>query len=99
MILNSERERYPSDLTCTEWQQIQELIKPMPGAGRKRSVDEREIVNAILYVWHSGCTWRMLPHDLPPWPTVYYYYCRWRRDGTLDAIRSELRQFKRQALW
>ena len=98
MTLSLKREPYPTDLNNDEWLHIRELIRPDRDVGRKRAVDEREIVNAILYVWQSGCAWRMLPHDLPPWPTVYYYFCRWRRDGTLDAIRMTLREFKRQAL-
>ena len=97
-MLSLKRDSYPTDLSNEEWLHIRDLIKPDRDIGRKRAVDEREIVNAILYVWQSGCAWRMLPHDLPPWPTVYYYFCRWRRDGTLDAIRMTLREFKRQAL-
>ena len=69
---------------------------PKPG-GRPRSVDLREIVNALLYVLGSGCPWRHLPHDLPPWPTVWTYFRTWRDDGTLDRMHDQLRDQVRQA--
>jgi transposase len=53
--------------------------------------DLREIVNAILYVNRAGCAWRLLPHDFPPYRTVYDYYAKWEKDGTTQAIRDLLR--------
>lgn len=90
------RPSYPSDLTDEEWSAIEILISGEPKAGRKRTVDDREIVNAVLYVLQSGCSWRMLPHDLPTWTTVYYYYRRWSLDGTLSELRRVLGGFRRQ---
>ena len=62
-----------------------------PG-GRHRTVNLREILNAIFYLLHSGCAWRLLPHDFPPWSTVYHYYRQWRRDGTWETIHDTLRE-------
>ena len=89
------RTAYPTDLTAAQWALIEPLIPPAQPGGRRRTVEVREIVNAIFYLLRSGCTWRLLPHDLPPWGTVHYYYRRWRLDGTWqkihEALRTELR--------
>ena len=81
--------RYPSDLTPAQWERLQgELPSAKPG-GRPRSVKLREVLNGILYVVRAGCSWRMMPKDLPPWSTCYDYYRKWREDGTwkrLDKI-------------
>jgi hypothetical protein len=82
--------RYPTDLTDDEWQLLEQLFPPVPKLGRKRRVANRDIVNAIVYIWQSGCSWRLLPHDFPSWRTVYYYYRLWHHDGTLDLLRSQL---------
>jgi len=83
---------YPSDLNSTEWSCIEPHVKQKPGPGRKRTVDIREIVNALCYITVSGCQWRMLPHDFPPWQLVAYYYYHWCADGTLERINDCLRQ-------
>ena len=86
------RKSYPTDLTDKQWQLIEPLIpKALPG-GRPRSVDLREIVNAILYTNRTGCAWRHLPHDLPPWGTTHYYYRKFRLDGTWARIHDRLRE-------
>ena len=85
------REPYPSDLTQPEWAQVQRFVPaPKPG-GRPAKYDRREIVNALLYVARTGCQWRSLPHDLPPWTIVYWYFRCWKADGTLDRLMAELR--------
>jgi putative transposase len=66
------------------------------GQGRPRQVDLRRIINAIFYVSRSGCQYRMLPHDFPPWQTVYYYLHKWTRDGTLKRIHDILREQVRE---
>jgi putative transposase len=72
---------YPSDLSDTEWRIIRRLLPaPKPG-GRPRTTDLRAVINAIFYVLRSGCAWRMLPHDFPPYSTVYMYFKQWRVDG------------------
>ena len=69
---------------------------PKPG-GRPVKYPRREIVNAILYLVRSGCQWRMLPDEFPPWKTVYGYFAAWKKDGTLDRLHDELRGDLRQA--
>ena len=90
-----QRQRYPSDLTNAEWEIIQGMIPAELGGGRHRDTDMRAVVNGILYLLRSGCAWRMLPKDFPPWSTVHHYYRRWRKDGTVtrihDALRREVR--------
>lgn len=87
-----KRKRYPTDLTDREWKQIEPLIPPAKPGGRKRAHDMREILNALFYVLRSGGSWRMLPHDLPPWQTVYTYFRQWGHDGTLERINTTLRE-------
>src|SRR5689334_1221408 len=91
--IRAARAAYPSDLTDAQWALIAPLIPPAEPGGRYRAVDMHEIFNGIVYVLRSG--WRMLPHDLPPWGTVHYYYRRFRRDGTLlkvhDLLRTKVR--------
>ena len=82
--------RYPSDVTDEEWELIKPQIAPAKRGGRKRSVDEREIVNAIMYVLSTGCQWRALPKDFPPRSTVWHYLDLWSYDGTLERIHHEL---------
>lgn len=71
------------------------MVGPLiPGAdpgGRPRSVDMREVLNGIFYLSRTGCSWRQLPHDFPPWGTVHYYYRRLRLDGTWERIHDLLR--------
>jgi transposase len=92
----SERKPYPSDLTDERWA----LIEPVTTAwkarhpsvsGHQGSYTMREIVNAIFYQGRTGCQWDYLPHDLPPRSAVYYYFARWRDDGTDQAIHDLLR--------
>jgi transposase len=89
--MDTPRRLYPSDLTQPEWAQVARFIPaPKPG-GRPAKHDRREIVNALLYVSRTGCQWRALPHDLPAWATVYWYFRAWSKDGTLDRLMTELR--------
>lgn len=83
--------RYPSDLTEAQWRWIEPLIPPERPGGRHRSVDMRAVLDGILYLVRSGCAWRSLPHDLPPWSTVHAYYRRFRLDGTWQRIHDQLR--------
>ena len=82
--------RYPSDMTDAEWLLVEPLIPPAKRPGRKRTVNLREVVNAIFYVLSSGCQWRMLPKDFPPRSTVHEYLMLWEWDGTLDRIHHAL---------
>jgi putative transposase len=86
-----ERKPYPSDLTDEQWAFLKEWLPQAKPGGRPRATDVREVVNALLYLTRNGCTWRGLPHDFPPWRTVYEYYRDWINDGTWDQIVVELR--------
>ena len=67
------RKPYPTDLTDEQWDLLKPMLPPDKPRGRKRRVDLRDIIDAILYLLRSGCSWRMLPHDFPPWQTVYVH--------------------------
>jgi transposase len=82
---------YPTDLTDHEWHLIQHLVPQAKPGGRPEDYPKREILNAIFYLLRSGCSWRMLPHDLPPWRIVYDYFWTWRRDGTWQVMHDLLR--------
>src|ERR1700722_1718282 len=85
-----ERNPYPSDLTDLQWNNIEHLLpQPKPG-GRPRKYENRVIVNAVLYVLRSGAQWRLLPHDFPPWESVYGYYRRWRLAGIWQHVHDGL---------
>lgn len=90
------RKAYPSDLSDTEWLLLKPLIPPAKPGGRRREVNIREVINGIYYILRSGGGWRMMPHDLPPWQTVYGYFRRWRDDGTWETINAALREAVRQ---
>ena len=92
-----KRKPYPSDQTNAQWALVKPLIPPPRPGGRPRKADMREVVNAILYLTREGCTWRALPHDFPPWKTVYNYFEAWKRDGTWDQILTRLRWQARSA--
>ena len=87
-----DRIPYPTDLTDEQWQLIEPLLTKVKPGGRPRSTNMRDVVNGILYLVRTGCSWRMLPHDFPPWPTVHDYYWRFRRDGTWEKIHSHFRE-------
>jgi len=87
-----KRSFYPSDLTDEQWKLISRLIPPAEPGGRDRSVDMREVVNGILYLNRNGCVWRALPHEFPPWGTVWYYFRRFRNDGTWAKVHNALRE-------
>jgi len=90
------RQPYPSDLTDAQWELIAPCLPPAQARGRARTTDLREVLNAILYVTRTGCAWRMLPHDLPPWNTVYAYFQRWRRAGVWERLLEVLREQVRE---
>lgn len=82
----SRRRPYPSDLTDLQWAAIAPMIPDGAPGGRPRKAAKREIVEAILYLLRSGCAWRLLPHDFPPWQTVYHYFRRWQREGVWARV-------------
>ena len=90
--------RYPTDLTDDEWRVLATLVPGAKAGGRPRSVDPREVVNAIRHLLRSGCAWRLLPREFPPWPTVYADFRRWQADGTWERMAGALRRELRVAL-
>jgi transposase len=86
------RRAYPSDLSDAEWGLLDPLIPTAKPGGRHEVHPRREIVNAIFYVLRSGCQWRMLPHDFPPWKTVYDDFRRWSHDGVWESVNHVLRE-------
>lgn len=90
------RTAYLSDLTDAQWRRIKPLIPPAKPGGRPRTVNMREILNGIWYVLRSGCAWRLMPHDLPSWSTVYDYFRKFRQSGVWQLIHDALRDRVRQ---
>ena len=82
--------RYPCDLTDPEWELVAPLIRPAKRGGRPRTVNVREVLNAIFYVLSTGCQWNALPSDLPPRSTVWDYLDLWEWDGTIERIHHAL---------
>ena len=86
------RKTYPTDLSDAEWARIQPHLSVPKAPGRPRVHPLREILNAIFYIVRSGCAWRLLPHDFPPWKTVHHYFRIWRLDGVWERLNTALRQ-------
>jgi len=84
--------RYASDLNDQEFELIAPHVAQKDGSGKKRTVDIREVLNAVFYRVRTGCQWRMLPSDFPAWYHVWYYYWTWRDDGTWEHINTLLRR-------
>jgi putative transposase len=92
----SERKAYPSDLTDAEWEILEPLIPAISEEAVNVKYTRREIVNGILYVLRSGCPWRLVPHDLPAWGALYYYFRTWRKEGIWDRLQKSLLKQVRQ---
>ena len=90
------RRAYPSDLTDSQWELLEPLLPPDSARGHPRTVNLREVVNGILYVLRGGISWRSMPHDLPPWGTVWWYFRKWRNDGVWERIEEALRPMVRE---
>ena len=93
-----EKRRYPTDLSDEEWRCIRPHLPDPAGQGRPRLHGLRAILDAVFYVLKSGCPWRWLPRDFPPWKTVYDWFRRWRIDGTWERLNAELRELLRVRL-
>jgi putative transposase len=89
---------YSTDLNDAEWEYIEPHVPPPNGRGRPKTHTTREILDAIFYVLKSGCPWRLLPRDFPPWETVYWWFGRWRTDGTFERLNAALRERLRARL-
>ena len=93
-----ESRRYPTDLSDDEWRHRGPHLPEPTGQGRPRLHGLREILDAVFYVLKSGCPWRLLPREFPPWKTVYDWFRRWRLDGTWERLNAELRERLRSHL-
>jgi putative transposase len=91
----TSRSRYLSDLTEAEWTILQPLLPAARRDVRPRKYEMREVVNAIRYLQRTGCSWRMLPHDFPPYRVVFYYFL-WRRNGVWEQVHNALYEQVRQ---
>ena len=89
-MIERRRPPYPSDVSDHQWREIAPLLYDRRPQVRGPSTPLREVANGINYRWTTGCVWRMLPHDFPPWQTVYFYFRRWLRDGRLLRLREVL---------
>src|SRR5689334_17900970 len=84
--------RYPTDLNDAEWEEVAPIVAQKKGRGRKRTVNIREVLNAIFYLDKTGCQWEMLPKDFPDYRHVNYYYLQWTRKGIWDVVLDTLRR-------
>jgi putative transposase len=86
------RKTYPTDLSDEEWSYIEPYLPAPKAPEQPRLHTLREILDAIFYIVRSGCAWRLLPHDFPPWKTIHHYFRRWRLDGTFERMHAALRK-------
>src|SRR5688572_6238651 len=86
----------PTDMTNHQWNCINDLVPAAKSGGRPRSLDMRQVINAILYIVVTGAQWRMLPKDSPKWQSVYSYFRTWRNDGTWKRLHDTLRALLRR---
>ena len=86
------RTTYSTDLNDAEWSCLEPHLPAPKATGRPRLYPLREILDAIFYVVRSGCSWRLLPHDFPPWRSVYHYFRQFRLDGTWQRLHAALRE-------
>lgn len=93
-----ERPAYPTDVTDAQWALLDPWLSVRAWTGRPRTVDLREVVNAVFYLLRTGCQWRQLPHDFPHWCTVRYYYDLWLWNGTWVRINAALGAADRERL-
>lgn len=91
------RKAYPTDISDEAWMWMEPLLAQRQGAGRRRTINIREVVNAIFYLDKTGCQWEMLPHDFPDYRHVNYYYLEWTRNGVWDEVLARLRELARVA--
>ena len=93
-----ESKRYPTDLSDEEWGLLETYLPASKWRGRPRLHSPREILNAVFYLLKSGCQWRMLPREFPPWKTVFHYFRAWRLDGTWERLNRAMRRLLREKL-
>lgn len=94
MMKHAPKKRYKTDLDDTEWMLIEPFLRQR-GPGPRRTVDIREVANAIFYLNYTGCQWEMLPKEFPNYHTVNYYYLEWTRKGIWDQVLTTIRPIAR----
>lgn len=92
-----QRKAYDTDVSDEEWKLLQPTLPRAKHGGRPREVDLREIINGLFYLTKTGCQWRNMPHDLPPWQTVYTYFKNWKKDGTWKQVHDFFRRKLRRS--
>ena len=90
------KRRYSTDLSDIEWRCIEPYVSPPNRRGRPRIHSLRHVLDAVFYVLRSGCAWRLLPHGFPPWRAVYYWFRKWRIEGTFERLNAALRERLRE---
>jgi transposase len=95
--MSRTRRRYPSDLSDAEWALLEPLLASSERRGRPPKWPAKRVADAVFYLLRSGCAWRMLPREFPPWQTVYYHFYKWRRDGRIRRAHDRLREAVRKA--
>jgi transposase len=95
--MSSTRTPYPSDVSDEEWAFVAPYLTLLPEDVSQRRHDLREVYNGVRYIVKTGAHWRMLPHDLPPWPVVYQQMRRWLAAGCFESIVHDLRVLLRRA--
>ena len=98
-MASSQRDgrRYDTDLTDEQWAWVEPLLPPPSTGGRRELHPRRDVVDAIMYVVRTGCAWRHLPNDFPPWGTVFWYFQKWTRSGVVVQIHDRLRDAVRDS--
>ena len=90
--MTKSNQAYPTDLNDTEWAQIAPYLPEPKSSGRPREIPWREIMNGIFYMVKNGCVWRALPHDLPAWQTVYYYFRLFQKSQLWEKLNTLIRE-------
>src|SRR3569623_3646931 len=90
------KRRYLTDLSDLEWRCIEPYVSPPNNRGRPRIHSLRRVLDAVFYVLRSGCAWRLLPRGFPPWRVVYYWFRKWRIEGTFERLNAALRERLRE---
>jgi len=91
------RRGYPTDLTDAQWAALEPHLPAARAGGRPRRTDLRAVVDAILYLLRTGCQWRLIPSDFPPWGTVWWYFRRWHLQGVWSRVHRALHRAARVA--
>jgi putative transposase len=90
------RKPYPTDLSDAEWTRLRSYLPSLKAETRLRTHSLRDVLDAIFYIVRSGCAWRLLPHDFPPWSSVYYHFRRFRLSGLWSLILKGVRADERK---